>query len=165
MRARAYPRLRAAAALVGSLLLAVAGVAHASRIHYRDVSLAEAVEGARVIVVARYEGYESSALRFRVSRTLEGGEAPESIEVTPHELRIMRSLARQHRRSGIRRSPLIDRLEGHAELEEGQDYCVLLGPRSSRNRYRLHIASSVVRAPCPRVEELLSDAGATDRRR
>jgi len=136
-------------------LVAIASSVSASRIVYRDVDLATALEHTTIVVEARYVGIEHHAHRFDVVRRLTA-TGPESgaIHVTTPEREAGHRVAQAYRATGVRRSPLLQRLGPRDALQAGRAYCVLL--RGSGTDLRLAVSAAHGAAPCRAVEAALS---------
>ncbi len=142
------------AIVAGVTAMCLVGSAHAWQIHYRDVALADAVDDAEVLVDAIYRGDGEDHARFSSFEVARVARGPRSLR--GHTL-VVRStgysemvFARQvFEQSGVRRSPLLDRLtEGSESLTEGERYCVLLDSSTVEGEYELTAAGAHVRGPC-----------------
>lgn len=161
-------RLAFSGAVVAATL-AFAYPALASRIVYRNVPLARALELSEVIVraTAIRTPNQTDAMkrpRFRVRAVLRGTgiDAGDVIHVVRPSAIAWASVARSYRQTGVRRSPLVERLTSAAPAPVvGETYCVMLKPASSHPGWRW--ASSVenawLSAPC---DELMRQIGRPD---
>lgn len=131
------------------VIIAAPAIALATRIVFRDVALPAAMDQSEIAVIATFmEG--TTPHRFEVTERL-SAEGPVSgmIDVVRVESEMMARAIAAYHQTGVRRSPLVRRLETGADLVAGRSYCLLLQPRSAH--FRLAVARSHVAAPCPRI--------------
>ncbi len=141
------------------MLLAYPAVA--SRIVYRDVPLARAL--GRADVVVRAEALTPGDLdRFRVRSVLKGVglRVGVEIEVTSPSAIAWARVRRSFQQTGVRRSPLVERLENTPhEPVAGEEYCLMLKPLPHPGHWVTSVENAWVSAPC---EELMRLLGGTD---
>jgi hypothetical protein len=158
MGARQTSRLVARFVLGLSLLLPLRDQpAEASQIFYQDVSLPAAISKATLVVCARYLGADPrhfGAHRFRVGRVVSGTGpvAGQDIHVFTIEAWAWDMIRRAHRATGVRRSPILDRLPSppSAPLRPDGFYCLLLTAGPGQD-YKFAVSDGHVPAPCGEV--------------
>lgn len=130
-------------------------VVRASRIHYQPVDLATAVQSAPFVVRAKYLGGSHPAI-FNARRALKGSRPVRGrIKVFTASAAAWGRVRQAYDQTGVRRSPLINKLEHASALRRRRAYCLLLEEGLRDDEYVLAVVEGHVSAPCPEVVRLI----------